>query len=92
MPASRSWFAALDADRARRAATATVRQIREAPEWSWRSTGDPGIFEIWRHGASVGVMSLLPGHVERRSVLMDTITEHLNNESLETAPPPAAGH
>lgn len=53
------------------------------PEWSWRSTGDPGHFIIWRHGESVGSVCLLPGHVERRAVLMDAVIEHLNTQSKE---------
>ena len=55
-----------------------LRQIRNAPEWSWRTTGDPGMLELWHNGTCVGVLSLLPGHVEHRAVLMDTIVDHLN--------------
>lgn len=64
---------------AMRAAQATVRQIHNAPpEWSWRSTADPCSFELWRHGESVGMLTVLPGHIERRAVLLDLIVDHLN--------------
>lgn len=50
------------------------------PEWSWRTTSDPGQLIIWRHGESVGSVCLLPGHVEHRAVLMDLIIKHLNDQ------------
>lgn len=51
--------------------------------WSWRSTGDPGRFELWHNGESVGMLSVLPGHIERRAVLLDTIVDHLNKENTQ---------
>ena len=77
----------------RRAANATVTQITKRElavhaadcqcrtcRWSWRSTIDPGMFELWAGGQAVGTVSVLPGYVERRAVLMDRIVEHLNGE------------
>ena len=58
---------------------ARFRFIRAS--WSWRSTGDPGMFELRRDGTAVGELSLLPGHVERRAVLLDQIIDYLNKET-----------
>ena len=73
MSASRATFDAL-------AVARINRRIRQQP-WSWRSTGDPGMFEMWRDGTAVGELSLLPGHVDRRAVLLDQIIDHLNKET-----------
>lgn len=56
----------------------SIDQIRPKPEWSWRSTADPGTFELWTRGEAVGTVCLLPSYVQRRAVLMDTIVDHLN--------------
>lgn len=48
------------------------------PDWSWRSTGDPGLFELRIDGETVGIITLLPGHVQHRAVLLDLIVDHLN--------------
>lgn len=55
------------------------RLLEPGPPWSWRSTGDPGMFEIWTDGEPVAVLSILPGHIARRAVLLDSIVDHLNH-------------
>lgn len=59
------------------------RLLAPGPAWSWRSTGDPGMFELWRDGQAVGTLSLLPGHVQHRAVLLDTIVDHLNSQDRQ---------
>lgn len=59
------------------------RLLQPGPPWSWRSTDDPGRFEIWWHGESVAMLTVLPGHIERRAVLLDTIVNHLNKENTQ---------
>ena len=49
------------------------------PAWSWRTTNDPGLLQLWHDDEAVGMLSLLSGHVEHRAVLMDLIVEHLNH-------------
>lgn len=53
------------------------------PDWSWRSTGDPGLFELREDSETVGIVTLLPGHVAHLAVLLDTIINHLNKENTQ---------
>jgi hypothetical protein len=57
--------------------------LQPGPAYSWRTTGDPGLMEIWHHGQAVGTVALLPGFVARRAVLMDLIIDHLNHPQGE---------
>lgn len=56
------------------------RLLAPGLEWSWRSTGDPGLFEIWRNGEAVAMFSVLPGHIEHRAVFLDHLIDHLNSQ------------
>ena len=58
---------------------ADVDDERRRNAWSWRSTGDPGRFELWHHGEPVAMLSVLPGHISQRAVLLDVVVDHLNN-------------
>lgn len=54
------------------------RNIKPPPVWSWQQSPTPGLYNLRKHGLTVGTVSLLPGAVAHEAVLLGEFVELIN--------------